>query len=213
MTNPWRDIPESDYVGHMNCPAVGQREVLGRLLGETLEAVRPDALLVLGCSTGNGLEHVDPAATSRVVVVDVNSAYLQSLRSRFQNPVFELDVRVGDVIDVDLERETYDLIHAGLIFEYVAWPALLPRVARALRAGGVLSVVLQRPSASTPAVIPTSFISLKALEPLFRFVEPRALVDLAQREGLVLSASTIQELPAGKSFRVLRFTKSMPSHA
>ncbi len=207
MNNPWLEIPEADYVGHMSSPAVGQRPVLGRLLGEALDTVRPDVVLVLGCSTGNGLEHVNPAVTSRVVVVDVNSTYLRSLRERFPNPSFDLDVRSGDVIDIELEREAYDLIHAGLIFEYVEWPVLLPRVAGALRTGGVLSVILQAPSASSPAVTPTTFASLRKLESLFRFVEPTALVDAARDQGLNLKARHTEGLPAGKSFEGFRFAK------
>lgn len=198
---------EADYVGHMSSPAVGQRPVLGRLLGEALEAVRPDAVLVLGCSTGNGLEHVSSAVTSRVVVVDVNPTYLRRLRERFPNPSFNLDVRSGDVIDVELEQEAYDLAHAGLILEYVEWPVLLPRVARALRTGGVLSVIIQVPSASGPAVTPTMFSSLRKLESLFRFVEPTALVDGARGQGLNLKARHTEGLPGGKSFEVFRFAK------
>jgi SAM-dependent methyltransferase len=207
MSNPWLEIPEADYVGHMSSPAVGQRPALSRLLGKTLQSVRPHALLVLGCSTGNGLEHVNPAVTSRVVVVDVNPTYLRRLRERFPNPSFDLDVRSGDVIDIELEREAYDLVHAGLIFEYVEWPVLLPRVAGALRTGGVLSVILQAPSASSPAVTPTTFTSLRKLESLFRFVEPTALVDAARDQGLNLKARHTEGLPAGKSFEVFRFAK------
>src|SRR5262245_4885183 len=143
MGNPWIDVPEADYVGHMSSPAVGQRSVLSRLLGEALAATRPKAVLVLGCSTGNGLEHVNPDITSRVVGIDINATYLARLREHFPNPSFELDVRQGDAIEIALERETFDLMHAGLIFEYVEWPVLLPRLAAALRPGGVLSVVLQ----------------------------------------------------------------------
>jgi ubiquinone/menaquinone biosynthesis C-methylase UbiE len=207
MTNPWLDIPEADYVGHMDSPGVGQRPVLSRLLGEALDSVRPRVVLVVGGSNGNGLEHVDPAATSRVVVVDINPAYLRCLRERFPRPGFELVVRTGDVLDIELELEAYDLVHAALIFEYVDWPALLPRLARALRPGGVLSVILQSPSASTPAVTPTAFTSLRKLESLFRFVEPMSLVDSARAERLSLNARHVEPLPAGKSFDVLRFMK------
>ena len=177
------------------------------MLRETIEHVRPNVVLVLGCSTGNGLEHVDAAVTSRVVVVDINPAYLARLREYFPNPGFELDVRCGDVIDVELEREAYDLIHAGLIFEYVDWPVLLRRAAMALKPGGILSVVLQSPSASSPAVTPTTFTSLRKLESLFHFVEPAALIDAACGEGLNLIARHAEALPAGKSFEVLHFRK------
>jgi SAM-dependent methyltransferase len=207
MPNPWLDIPEADYVGHMNSPAVGQRPVLGRLLGEVLEGVRPTELLVLGGSTGNGLEHVNPTVTSRVVVVDVNPKYLRRLRERFPNPGFELDLRCGDVIEIELGQQAYDLVHAGLIFEYVEWSVLLPRIAIALRPGGVLSVILQTRSVSSPAVTATPFTSLRTLESLFRFVEPTALVGAARGEGLSLNSRHTEALPAGKSFDVLRFMK------
>ena len=47
MRNPWLDIPDVDYVGHMSSPAVSQRAVLSRLMGEALESVRPRTMLVL----------------------------------------------------------------------------------------------------------------------------------------------------------------------
>jgi len=207
MRNPWLDIPEADYVGHMSSPAVGQRPVLSRLLGEALATIRPRTLLVLGGSTGNGLEHVDPAVTSRVVVVDANPTYLTRLRERFSTPGFELDLRKGDAAEIELELETYDLIHAGLILEYVDWPVLLPRLATAIRSGGVLNVILQMPSASSPAVTPTPFITLRTLESLFRFVEPTALIDAARGERFHLKVRLTEALPGGKSFEVLRFIK------
>jgi hypothetical protein len=76
MCNPWLDIPELDYVGHMSSPTVNQRPVLSRLMGDALESVSPRTMLVLGGSTGNGLEHVNPEVTSQVTVVDLNPAYL-----------------------------------------------------------------------------------------------------------------------------------------
>ena len=140
MSNPWLAIPEVDYVGHMSSPTVNQRQVLSRLLGDALASVRPRAVLVLGCSTGNGLEHVNPKVTARVTVVDLNPAYLLRLGEQFPNPGFELDIRCADLADVVLEREAFDLVHAGLVLEYVEWPLLLPRVATTLKSGGVLSV-------------------------------------------------------------------------
>ncbi len=52
MGNPWLDINEVDYVGHMSSPAVNQRPVLSRLLRDALESALPGTVLVLGCSTG-----------------------------------------------------------------------------------------------------------------------------------------------------------------
>ena len=208
MNNPWLEIPEADYVGHMSSMAVGQQSVLSRLFGEVLDVVSPGVVLVLGCSTGNGLEHVNPTVTSRVVAVDINREYLARLSQRLPNPSFQLDVRCGDAMEIDLECEAFDLVHAALIFEYVEWRVLLPRLANALKPGGVLSVILQAPSASSPAVTPTSFTSLRKLESLFRFVDLATLVESAGHERLTVNARRAEPLPEGKSFEVLRFIKS-----
>lgn len=207
MRNPWLDIPEADYVGHMSSPLVNQRPVLNRLLREVVERVRPRTALVLGGSTGNGLEHMDRDVTSRVTVVDVNPAYLRRLVERFPNPGFELDVRCGDLADIALEPEAFDLVHAGLVLEYVDWRSLLPRLARTLAPRGVLSVVVQLPSSSSPAVTPTEFASLLSLESLFRFVDPDAFIEAARSAGLTLRDRHAESLPAEKAFEVLRFVK------
>ena len=207
MRNPWLDIPEVDYVGHMSSPTVNQRPMLSRLMGDVLASFRPRTMLVLGCSTGNGLERVNPEVTSRVTVVDLNPAYLLRLGERFSNPGFALDVQCADLDDIVLEPEAFDLIHAALVLEYVEWPLLVPRVSSALKPGGVLSVVLQLPSSTSPAVTPTPFVSLRSLESLFHFVEPGALVTAARDAGLTVTSRRTESLPAGKAFEVLRFVK------
>jgi SAM-dependent methyltransferase len=209
MRNPWLDIPDNDYVGHMSSPTVSQRPVLSRLMGEALESVRPNTMLVLGCSTGNGLEHVNSDVTSRVTVVDLNPSYLLRLGEQFPNPGFALEVRCADLADAALENEAFDLVHAALILEYLEWPLLLPRMASTLKVDGVLSIVLQLPSRSSPSITPTAFVRLQSLESLFHFVEPDALIDSARREGLRLSQRSTEPLAAGKAFAVLRFVKRL----
>jgi len=207
MRNPWLDIPDDDYVGHMSSPTVNQRPMLSRIMGEALESVRPRTMLVLGCSTGNGLEHVNPEITSLVTVIDLNPAYLLRLIEQFPNPGFALDVRCADLANVVVEPQAFDLVHAALVLEYLEWPLLLPRVASTLKPGGVLSIVLQLPSASSPSVTPTVFVRLQSLESLFHFVDPDALVEAARGEGLRLSNRSTEPLAAGKAFEVLRFVK------
>lgn len=207
MTNPWLGIPLSDYLGHMGSPVVDQEPVLNRLLGEAVARSRPAAVLVLGCSTGNGLEHVDPAVTRRVVVVDVNAVFLRVLVERFPHPAFALEVLCADAATAVFEPNAFDLVHAALLFEYVDWPSLVPRLAGTLRPGGTLSVVVQLPSASTPAVTPTGFTSLLALESIFRFVDADLLVGTAAGVGLTLEQRRTEPLKSAKAFEVLRFTR------
>jgi SAM-dependent methyltransferase len=203
VTNPWLDIPLADYVGHMCSPQVGQHPVLNALLKEALTRASPRSVLVLGCSTGNGLEHVDPGVTSRVVAVDINPAYLERLTERFPAPPFALEARCTDLAACAFEREAFDLVHAALIFEYVDWSRVLPRVAESMRPGGVLSVVLQRPSQATPAVTPTPFATLRSLESIFCFVDPDVLVTEAAALGLHLESRRTQTLESSKAFDVL----------
>jgi spermidine synthase len=208
MTNPWIDVAEADYVGHMNSAEVGQQPVLAQLFLSILHASRPTSILILGGGTGNGLEHVDPHVTARVEIVDINPSYVRHLSERYPRPVYDLTVQCADVSDAAFGYERFDLIHAALLLEYVPWRALLPRCTAALRPGGVLSVVLQTPSASSPPVTVTRYTSLRALEAVFHFVDPVALIDAAARSGLALESRQIEPLPAGKTFDALRFRRT-----
>jgi SAM-dependent methyltransferase len=205
--NPWLEIPADDYLGHMASPEVGQSQVLNRLFREALDGVRPRSLLVLGCAHGNGFEHIDPAVTSRVVGVDIHPGYLQRLRERFPAPGFALDLRCADLSGSPFELGAFDLVHAALVLEYVDWSPALTRVAEALGSNGLLSVVLQLPSPTIPAVTPTRFRSLESLEAIFRFVDPEALTSRAGECGLSFDSGRREPLEAGKSFAVLRFRK------
>ncbi len=207
MHNPWLDVPADDYVGHMSSAEVAQYPVLNRLLRDTLESTRPGALLVLGCSTGNGFEHIDPTVTSRVVGVDINPVFLQRLVERFAGSTFPLEVRNSGLADCTFEQDAFDLVHAALLLEYVDWASVLPRLVVSLRARGALSVVLQLPSHTSPAVTPTRFTSLRLLESVFHFVEPEHLISHATTLGLELESRHREPLESGKAFEVLRFRK------
>ena len=114
--NPWLDIPETDYVAHMSSREVDQYRVLNQLLRDVLATVRPGTALVLGCSTGNGLEHIDPAVTSRVVAVDINPRYLRKLVERFPQlrpVVLDSDGNLRQVHRLYLNGELLDRGDAG----------------------------------------------------------------------------------------------------
>lgn len=206
--NPWSDIAEADYVGHMASPSVGQRIVLNQMLARAFSEIRPRAVLILGCSTGNGLEHADPAVTTRIVAVDINRQFLATLQARDIPAAAAIEARVGEIETSEFEPRAFDLVHAALVLEYVDWRRVVPRVAAALVPDGVFSVVIQRPSPSTPAVTPTVFSSLRALESVFSFVPPEELVERSAAEGLAVTDRHLQPLPGEKSFETMRFTKT-----
>jgi SAM-dependent methyltransferase len=209
--NPWLDIPAADYVGHMSSPEVDQLSVLSRLLREALETFQPRDLLLLGCSTGNGLHRVDPTVTPQVTGVDINPEYLELVVAQFPNPGFELTLECADVMTYVFKADAFDLVHCALLFEYLEWPRLMCELARTTRIGGGLSVVLQRPSDVLPAVTHTKYPSLHRLESLFQFVEAGALVTQAQVCGFELQSRRIEPLNSGKTFEVLHFRKGLGS--
>ena len=207
MSNPWRTIPESDYIGHMANPAVGQYNVLDALFAAAVADARPVELLVVGCSTGHGFDHIDSSVTRRVTGVEINQHYVSTLRRRADHWRFALDVRCADISTCAFDTASFDLIHAALVLEYVPWRELLPHLASWLKPGGVLSVVLQRPSAATPAVTPTPFTSLLAPESIFTFVEPEQFIREANRHDMALVSRQVVPLPSAKSFAALRLRR------
>jgi SAM-dependent methyltransferase len=205
--NPWLSIPARDYLGHMASPEVDQLSVLVAIFRSTVGKCRPGSLLVLGCSTGNGWEHIDPAVTRRVVGIDVNDEYLAVLRERLPSPVFDLELRCEDLATADLPSGEFDLVHGALILEYVDWRPLLPRLTQALRPAGTLSIVLQLPSPTLPAITPSAYPSLRRLEPLFRFVEPGNLLAAAQSLGFRVQERCEVLTPSGKALLALAFRR------
>lgn len=206
--NPWLDVTEADYVGHMESPAVGQLPVLRRIFGDVLAGARPRRVLILGCTTGAGLEHVDPAATAQVTGVDINATFLASLERRFAAAGFALETVCADVAALEFPDVAYDLVHAALILEYTNWRALIPRVARALAPGGTFSVVVQRPAEGVPAVTPTAYAErLNVLESVFTFVPAAELIAAATACGLTLLVRHVEPVGSGKSLETIRLAK------
>jgi SAM-dependent methyltransferase len=205
--NPWLWIPASDYEGHMGPEGVDQLSLLSRIFGETVRRFRPRCLLVLGCATGNGLEHVDPSLTTRLVAVDINRGYLAIARQRFPNlaPVAEWVCAPAE--HCAFEAGSVDLVHAALFFEYLDPGRLLRPVASWLAPGGILSAVLQLPDERQGVVSETRFSALRALEEVMRLVPPDALEHLARQAGLEAVESREVASSRGKRFFVGLYRK------
>ena len=145
MTNPWLKIPAADYEGHMSSPSVAQQSFLAQTFKESLESHDSSTIALLGCATGNGLEHVDRDVTRRVTAIDINPEYLAKLRQCYGVSVPGLEIVETDLETCVIENQTFSLIFAGLIFEYLDPRKLLCKINGWLRSGGVLVTVLQLP--------------------------------------------------------------------
>jgi len=69
MTNPWLQIPLSDYEAHMALPHVRQAQLLSSIFGSALDTYTPRSIALLGCDGGNGLEQLEGRDLGRVVAV------------------------------------------------------------------------------------------------------------------------------------------------
>ena len=192
----------------MGSPEVDQSALLSELFGATLTRHRPRSLVVLGCAGGNGFDQIDPVVTERILAIDINPAYTAETFKRYQSRLPGLRALTLDVQTDAIPASVVDLVHAGLVLEYVDVPCVVPKIASMLVRGGTFHTVLQLPSNSMPSVSSTRFISLQRLTPSMRLVSPDKLVKLALEANLVLQNKEFARSRAGKTFAVLTFERN-----
>jgi hypothetical protein len=108
------------------------RDVFAEVCGN----IRPARLALLGCATGNGLEHVDPALTKSAVAIDIHPEFVAVTKERYDKALgAALEVRCDDLTSCVLPSGAFDLVHVALVFEHVDARALVPRIANWVAAG------------------------------------------------------------------------------
>jgi SAM-dependent methyltransferase len=200
--NPWTVVQAADYERYMGPGGLDQLALLSTAFQEAYLAAQPDRLLVLGCGTGNGLSHVDPAVTRQVVGVDVSLQYLGIARQRY----FHLGPRL-ELFCVEAERfrrapGAFDLVHAALVFEYLHPEVLVRRIAEWLAPGGVCSVVLRLPGGE-PLEAPSK--PLELIEKATKLVPPEELSHLFEHYGLSRRRDRAVPAPLGRRLWVATF--------
>jgi SAM-dependent methyltransferase len=197
--NPWTVVPAADYERHMGPEGVDQLAPLSAIFQEVYLAAQPDRALLLGCSTGNGLEHVNPAITKRIVGVDVNLQYLGVARQRFFHLGPRLELFCSEAEKFRAAPGSLDLIHAALLFEYAHPEVLVRKMAEWLGPEGTCSVVLQLPGGEGP-LAPTK--AMQIIEKAMKLVPPDELTRLFDHYGLPRRRAKTVPLKRGKSFWV-----------
>jgi ubiquinone/menaquinone biosynthesis C-methylase UbiE len=200
--NPWLIISASDYEGHMSNPNVGQLAFLNESFKSVLAETKPKSILVVGCTTGNGLEHIDFGVTEQVVAVDISESYLTVLRERFAAIEDRIETICSDINSCRFYPESFDLIHCALVFEYVDAEETLTNVENWLTLEGRMSTILQCEDARLGAVSETPFVSMKLLANTMKLIDPKQFDMMADAAGLSLVAEAVKELSSGKRFRL-----------
>jgi ubiquinone/menaquinone biosynthesis C-methylase UbiE len=210
--NPWLTIPAADYENHMNSPDVNQLRFLSNVFKMILSSYHPTSILVVGCATGNGFEHINFDTTERVVAIDINLEYLNILRKRYSKYLNKIELICNDVNDCKFEPNTFDLIHCALLFEYVNPAKTVRNITKWLSSNGVLTVVLQLPDKTSKPVSDTPFNSLKRLDKIMHLVNPQEFNQIALSNYLTQVSEEITQLKSAKEFYISIYgVKSRPS--
>lgn len=184
----------------MNLPHVAQYTFLASLFGECIRRFPPASVALLGCATGNGLEHIDPGITRRVTAVDINPEYCSICRNRYGTILPDLEIICDNISNVVLDPKGYSLLYAALFFEYLDPAGILPMICSAVDIGGHFVAVLQLPSKAVSAITPSPYVSISTLSSVMNLVDPEQFDTFVNTCGLNKIEGTVLQLPTGRSF-------------
>lgn len=199
QTNPWLDIPFSDYENHM--AEVGQSQILSRLFADCLNDYKPANVALLGCATGNGLENITGQQIRSIHAVDINPDFLDQLNQRFAGTIPGLSTHCIDLQNEELPFSGIDLIFCGLFLEYVSPEIVIPKMAGALGRYGVIVIVIQQ-SEQNSFVTKTRFTSLEKLSGFGREINTEDLTVILSKSNLVVDKSIEIQVNESKFLRV-----------
>lgn len=121
MTNPWEEIPLSDYEQHMRLASVYQLQTMNQAIRKQLDAYPVTSAMIVGVAGGNGLEHVDIAKYGRIYGVDINPSYLREVEKRYAALRGCLQCLCLDLITDAGRLPRAQLLIANLLIEYVGY--------------------------------------------------------------------------------------------
>lgn len=207
INNPWLQISSEDYEHHMSAPNVGQLQMLDEIFENVLNEFSPGSIAVLGCTAGNGFQHLVNRELERVVGIDINFKYLAECRAWFVQDIVNLQLICADLNEIELSGPTFDLIHAALIFEYVNAEKLLEKIYGWLKPDGILSVVLQLSSEKTEPVSDTPYQALKLLSSFMHLADVKEFKERAYAIGFSEDREPEIKTIGGKNFIEMYFKK------
>jgi hypothetical protein len=199
MSNPWLAIALHDYEGHMSSENVLQLEALSDLFKRALDLCQPRSVAVLGVAGGNGLERIDSTTTKRIVALDINARYLETVAKRYGS-LPGLELCCADLAAEQLSLAPVELVYAALVFEHAGVGRCLENALSLVAPGGKLSVVLQLPSDAEQNVTPTRYSSMQALRDGFALVDVSQFLLELKEKGFQFIHQEHRPLPARKAF-------------
>ena len=208
MTNPWLEIPFDDYENHMSNKEVGQLKILNQITRDYLEKHKPEIFVLLGCCTGNGLEHINNDHTKLVYAIDINPEYLAIANSRFKGRIPHLHLICIDLNSQNIPVYNADLVFGALILEYLKIEIAVKKIFDSLKVGGKAIILIQKNN-QKDFVSKTNCHSLEKLRDISREVNEDELIILFEKAQFQYCGIQSFPLPSGKEFLVLEFEKKL----
>ena len=198
MPHPWEEVQLAAYEGHMSLAGIEQLQTLNALMKQRLERYQPRSVMIWGVAGGNGLEHIDPQTTDRVVGVDVNQDYLDACKQRHAHLGDKLATVRADLTKPCLELGTAELLIADLFIEYIGIPAFVARVKEC--APKTLCCVIQK-NVSVAFVSASPYMqALSGIGALHRDIDEAELVSALAQIGYTVARREEVPLKNGKMF-------------
>lgn len=206
--NPWLRVDLENYESHMATPEVGQAALLADEFKLAVENAQPQSLALVGCAGGNGLDALIGIGIGPVVCVDINSSYLEKLRSRYGGKIPGLETICTEV-ETYSYKQPLDLIFGGLIFEYTRLDEALSALSRTLRRGGKLVALVQMKAAGVATVSFSPYAQdLIEVGAAFKYIDVNSMSSTAASRGLIELNRKMKTLASGKSFVIIEYEKS-----
>jgi ubiquinone/menaquinone biosynthesis C-methylase UbiE len=202
--NPWLKITYSDYENHML--EVGQAQILNKLTDYFLKEYKPANFALIGCATGNGLEHVDNEITKNVHAIDINPDFIKQIKIRFENKIKNLTTHCLDLNKESLYLSNIDLVFCGLILEYIEPEKFLKNISEILHENGKIVIVIQK-NKKASFVTKTKYKTLESLSQIAQEISKKRIVDICEKLNLKMIHKNEILLNENKSFVVLAFEK------
>lgn len=111
--------------------------------GYLIDHLRPGMdLLDVGCGVGTiTWDLARLVAPGRVIGIDVDDGVLDAARAAAPPDVTTVELRIGDVGDLDLPDQSVDVVHAHQVLQHLGDPvAALREMRRVCRPGGIVAV-------------------------------------------------------------------------
>ncbi|MFJ4184325.1 class I SAM-dependent methyltransferase [Kitasatospora sp. NPDC089509] len=135
------------YEGFKSLPMIRYSEVPS-FLG-MLDGVGGRSVLDLACGTGYYTRRIKALGAGRVTGVDISPAMIQAARLLEEKRPFGVDYEVGDVAELALPGDPFELATAAYLLNYAESPTAMKRmcvgIRRALVTGGEFLTLTQNP--------------------------------------------------------------------